>query len=108
MNKPVITDTCQDPTNFDVTMKLIGDYWTLRLVDAIAADEVRFCEIERRLPDSNPATLSNRLKKMEEAGLVDRQVETLDRQSVCYRLSSKGREVMPIVESIKAFTQGAS
>lgn len=96
---------CEDQSVFDDAIKLIGDFWTLRIVDAIRDDEVRFCEIERRILDINPATLTGRLKKLEEAGLIDRLVETQDRQSVSYALTDRGKRILPILESIKDFTQ---
>ena len=99
------TTTCKDPVIFDEAMKLVGDFWTLRLVDAIRDDEVRFCEIERRIPDINPATLTGRLKKLEEASVIDRRVETLDKQSVCYALTERGKGIIPILESIRSFTE---
>ena len=95
---------CTDPVVFDEAMKLIGDFWTLRLIDAIRDDEVRFCEIERRVPDINPATLTGRLKKLEDAGVVDRLIETKDKQSVSYVLTERGRRILPVLESIKDFT----
>lgn len=95
---------CEDPVAFDEAIKLIGDFWTLRLVDALRGEEVRFCEIERRIPDISPATLTGRLKKLESAGVVDRLVETKDRQSVAYALTERGRHIIPVLESIKAFT----
>lgn len=96
---------CENPVAFDEAMKLVGDFWTLRLVDAIRNDEVRFCEIERRIPDISPATLTGRLKKLEESGIIDRRVETLDRQSVCYALTPRGLGILPVLESIKNFTE---
>jgi DNA-binding HxlR family transcriptional regulator len=107
MNNKVadIDVTCQSPALLDEAMKLVGDFWTLRLVDAIRHDEVRFCEIERRIPDISPATLTGRLKKLEESGIIDRRVETLDRQSVCYALTPRGLGILPVLESIKTFTE---
>lgn len=99
-----IDTSCKNPDMFAATMKLVGDYWTLRLVDVIRDDEVRFCEIERRLPDINPATLTARLKKLEEAEIVDRLIETKDRQSVSYVLTGRGKQLLPVLESIKNFT----
>ncbi len=96
---------CKNPVVFDEAMKLIGDFWTLRLIDVIRNDEVRFCEIERRVPDISPATLTGRLKKLEEAGVVDRLVETKDKQSVSYILTERGHRMLPILESIKYFTK---
>lgn len=105
MNVDMATETCTDPTAFDEAMKLIGDFWTLRLVDAIGNDEVRFCELERRIPDINPATLTSRLKKLEEAGVIDRRSGILDKQSVSYSLTLRGAGILPILESIKSFTE---
>jgi DNA-binding HxlR family transcriptional regulator len=102
-----IPTTCRSVSVFDEAMKLLGDFWTLRIVDAIRHDEVRFCEIERRLPAVNPATLSARLKKLEEQGLVSRTAETIDRQSVCYSLTPRGFKILPVLESIKKFTNEA-
>lgn len=107
MNVDIATKTCKDPVAFDEAMKLIGDFWTLRLVDAIRDDEVRFCEIERRVPDINPATLTNRLRMLGEAGVIDRRVETLDKQSVSYALTARGLGIVPVLESIKQFTEDA-
>ena len=102
------TTSCQNPTVFDEAMKLIGDFWTLRIVDAIQHDEVRFCEIERRIPDINPATLTARLKKLEEADVVDRRTDAQARHSVSYALTERGAHILPILESIKAFTKSSS
>ena len=101
------TDACSTPAAalaFDDAMKLVGDFWTLRIIDAIRESELRFCEIERALSDSNPATLTGRLKRLEEAGVVQRNCETRDRQSVTYELTEKGYDLIPVLDAIKAFT----
>lgn len=100
-----VDTSCKNSDAFAATMKLVGDYWTLRIVDAVRDDEVRFCEIERRLPEINPATLTSRLKKLEDAGMIDRLVETKDKQSVSYILTSRGKQLLPVLESIQAFTE---
>lgn len=97
--------SCKSPVVFDEAMKLIGDFWTLRVVDAIEDDDVRFCEIERRIPDISPATLTGRLKRLEESQVIERRVEAQDRQSVSYKLTAKGRRILPILAAIKEFTQ---
>ena len=97
--------SCKDPVLFDEAMKLIGDFWTLRLVDAIQSDEVPFCELERRIRDISPATLTGRLKKLEESDVIDRLTETKDKQSVSYRLTERGQRILPVLASIKAFTE---
>lgn len=90
--------------DFDRASHLLGDFWTLQIADALRQDELRFCEIERAIPTINPATLTGRLKKLEEAEVVVRNVETRDRQSVTYSLTEKGQGIIPILDAIKSFT----
>ncbi len=101
MNEPLPTCSSQD---FDRASHLLGDFWTLQIVDAIREAELRFCEIERAVPAISPATLTGRLKKLEDATVICRHIETRDRQSVTYTLTDKGRGVLPVVDAIRQFT----
>ena len=85
--------------------KLLGDFCTLRVIETIGGGELRFGELQRGLDNFNPVTLTSRLKKMEEAGLIVRQVETVDKQSVTYALTEKGKDCLPVIEAIKTFTR---
>lgn len=89
---------------FDEAMKLLGDFWTLRIVDALSTNELRFCGIERAIAPCNPVTLSNRLKKLEDAGFIARKVETVDKQSVAYALTDKGHGILDVLNAIRVFT----
>lgn len=104
INSKNICDSPQTVTSFENTMKFIADFWTLRIIDTIRDKELRFCEIERLLPKANPATLTGRLKRLEQFGAIQRLEETRDKQSVTYKLTKKGNETLPIIEAIKAFT----
>ena len=100
-------DSCNSTAaedSFNNTLKVLGDFWVLRIIGALAGSPQRFCELERTLKNSNPVTLTNRLKKLEEHEYVERTAESTDKQSVSYALTNKGQAVLPIVESIKAFS----
>lgn len=84
-------------------LKMLGDFWTLAIIQAIDGRQMRFVELARELPDANPTTLSNRLKKLEQQGIITRQKETIDKLSVVYSLTEKGRGVMPILKEIRTF-----
>lgn len=89
------------------TMKLIGDYWTLRIIDALKNGETRFCELQRQLDNLNPTTLTSRLKKLEDAGIVMRSVETVDKVSVTYRLSDLGQQAVKVITALYGFAAKA-
>lgn len=92
------------PSACIATMKLLGDYWTLRIIDTLKFGEVRFCEIQRSLDNLNPVTLTSRLKRLEEAGLVARTEETVDKISVSYSLTETGHEVLPVIKALDRFS----
>ncbi len=85
------------------TMKLFGDYWTLRIIDGLQISKMRFCELQRNLNNLNPVTLTSRLKKLEEAGLVTRSVASKDKISVEYSLTDLGTKSLPIIQSLTDF-----
>lgn len=84
-------------------LKILGDYWTLQIIQSLADREMRFSELERELPQINPTTLAGRLKKLENQGIISRSKETLNKLSVFYALTDKGRGILPILAQIKHF-----
>ena len=86
-------------------LKLLGDYVTLRIVDFLRVDELRFTELQRSIGDVNSVTLSNRLKRLEAAGIIERKEATIDRQSVAYRLTALGTGLLPVLREIQNFTR---
>lgn len=89
------------------SLKLLADYWTLRIIDALEPGPLRFCELQRALDNLNPATLSGRLKKLEQANLISRHDEASDGCTVAYYLSPLGRESLPVLEALNDFSTKA-
>ncbi len=86
-------------------LKAIGDYWTLAIIGALGDGERRFCEIERAIAGVNPVTLTARLKKMEQLGLIERRTESEKKIPVIYALTEDGLELLPITVSIRRFAE---
>lgn len=109
-NETTLTDqneACESvdaEATFNDTLKVLGDFWVLRIISVLEANPQRFCELERSLKNSNPVTLTKKLKKLEESGFVARKSESVDKQSVNYLLTDKGRAVLPVVTEIKRFS----
>ncbi|GII77795.1 hypothetical protein Sru01_27770 [Sphaerisporangium rufum] len=82
-------------------LSVIGDLWTLAIVMTLQASEMRFNELQRAIPRVNAVTLSGRLKKMEEAGLVSRTTESRGRQSTVYALTPLGERLSPIMDALR-------
>lgn len=96
------------PHTCTATLKLLGDFWTLRIIEALEPGTLRYCEIQRALENVNPVTLTNRLQKLEYAGLVARMEEVIDKISVSYNLTPRGREALPILAALGTFSKKIS
>ena len=78
------------------TAEVVCGKWTLLLVRELAEGRSRFCELERSLQGISPRTLSLRLRGLEDEEIVAR--------TECdYVLTDKGRALLPIVESLRAY-----
>lgn len=84
-------------------ISLLGDTWTLAIIGSLAKEEQRFCELQRSLDGLNPVTLTQRLKKLEKEKIVKRIEETVDKISVVYRLTPKGRSILPVIEQLEKY-----
>jgi DNA-binding HxlR family transcriptional regulator len=57
------------------------------------------------LNDINPTTLADRLKRLEMEGVVVKEKETIDKLSVVYALTEKGKGILPIVREFEKFAE---
>ena len=85
------------------TADIVCGKWTLLIVRDLAEGRARFCELERSLGGISPRTLSLRLRALEEEGIVHRQTYPEVPPRVEYALTEKGRALVPIVESMRAY-----
>ena len=83
--------------------ELVCGKWTLLLVRDLAEGRSRFCELERSLAGISPRTLSLRLRELEEQGIVERHTYPEVPPRVEYALTDKGRDLLPIVDSMRDF-----
>lgn len=87
---------------------MLGDFWTLAIIQVLIPGEKRFKEIQNEISGISPTTLSSRLKKLESEGLISRKTETVDKLSVVYALTKKGHGILPVLREIKKFSANFS
>lgn len=77
--------------------ELLCTRWTMLLVRELICGSSRFNELRRGLPRMSPALLSQRLKELEEAGIVER-VPVEDEPWIDeYHLTESGLELRPLI-----------
>ena len=85
------------------SLKILSDYWTLRVIDELSdGSTLRFNELERRIEGVNTATLSKRLKDMQDSSLIERVEKS--RADVAYSLTELGGEAIPLLNAVNHFS----
>ncbi|HUD20324.1 MAG TPA: helix-turn-helix domain-containing protein [Patescibacteria group bacterium] len=84
-------------------LKMLGDFWTLAIIQALHDGDKRFAQLQRDISRVNPTTLTSRLKRLEKQGIIKREEETVDKLSVVYSLTPKGTGILPILKEIRLF-----
>ena len=83
--------------------EIIGAKWTALLVHDLSEGPRRFSELERACPGISPRTLSERLHKLEEEGIVLRRSYPETPPRVEYELTEKGAALLPIIAAMREF-----
>src|ERR1700731_1353145 len=84
------------------TADIISGKWTLLIIPVLASGVKRFNQLERSLCGISPKTLSERLRSLEEEGILVRQMFAEVPPRVEYSLTEKGRDLVDVIESMRS------
>ena len=79
--------------------------WILHIIYELSSGKRRFCHLQEAVGNANSRTLSERLKELEEQGLVHREVIHTIPPWVEYSLTDKGVEMCRLVEGVAAWAR---
>lgn len=92
--------TYNHPCGIAQTLDVLGDRWTLLILRDLMAGLHRYNDILESCAGMSPNVLSDRLKRLEAEGLVDRSYYKELPPRVEYTLTEKGWSVRPILSSL--------
>lgn len=81
-------------------LKILGDKWSGLIIRELTAGPCRFGGLEPALPGISPRTLSQRLTSLQESGIITKKVYAEAPPRVEYRLTAKGQDLIPILQSM--------
>jgi DNA-binding HxlR family transcriptional regulator len=79
--------------------------WTVVLLREFIAGSTRFNDLRRGVPRMSPALLSQRLKELEAAGVISRNLSKSEPGVFEYRLTDSGEELKPLIEAFGIWGQ---
>jgi DNA-binding HxlR family transcriptional regulator len=87
------------------TADLLERRWQLSILYAALTGALRFSEFADAVAGISPRMLSERLRELEGAGLIERTVLPTSPPSVEYRLTQRGRRLAPIIEAMRTYAR---
>lgn len=85
---------------------LISGKWKLEILSALSRGPARWSQLTHGFPDAAPNVLTRQLRKLEQDGMILRQViGERPPQVVEYRLTPKSEAMLPFLEALEAWDQ---
>ena len=82
------------------TLDILGDKWTLLVVRDIFFGKHTFKELQQSTERIPSNILADRLKRLEQESIIERELYQERPKRYAYKLTKKGRELMPVMKSL--------
>ena len=90
---------------FHAAIELIGKRWSGAIIWSLSDGPLRYAQVKKAIPGLSDRLLSQRLRELEAAGLVDREVRDELPVQVVYRLTEKGEALEPAIDSLGVWAE---
>ena len=90
---------------FHEAVELIGARWTGAILHVLMTGTVRYAELRAAVPEISDRMLCERLRMLEDAGIIVRTVSAPPPVRVDYELTGKGRALQPALDAIAAWAE---
>lgn len=90
---------------YEKAIELLGKKWTGLIVRMLLGGPRRFGEFRQQVPALNDRVLSDRLRELEEEGVVQRVVHDTKPVLIEYELTERGRQLEPVVLAIQDWAE---
>ena len=103
--KKAVIDACNEPCPIERGMRIIGGKWKGSILWHLQDGPVRFNDLARQLGGASKKMVAQRLKEMEDIGLVQRQVLSTRPVAVAYEITAFGRSSLTVLEQLKEWAE---
>ncbi len=86
---------------FEAAFELLGKRWTGLIIHGLLQGPGRFKDLSESIPNMSDRMLAERLKELESAGIIERNVYPETPVRIEYKLTDKGKELEQVMESVQ-------
>ena len=89
--------------SFQQAARLVAQRWVPQIVWVLLGGELRYSSLRDAIPEISDTLLSERLRELEEAGIVTRSVTPSTPVLIEYGLTDRGRDLAGVIEGLSAW-----
>jgi DNA-binding HxlR family transcriptional regulator len=82
-------------------LQIVGDRWSGLILICLLEEPMRFIDIQRSAGGVNSRTLTQKLRALEAAGLIERQTYKEYPPRTVYRVTKKARDLKEAISGLK-------
>ena len=103
--KKTVVNVCLEPCAIEKGMRLIGGKWTGSIIFHLKDGPVRFNDLSRMLGGASKKMIDQRLKELENRGMVERKVIDDRPVAVTYELTEFGASALDILDDLRIWSE---
>ncbi len=100
-----VIEPCLGPCSIERGMRILGGKWKGSILWHVKDEPVRFNDLARQLGGASKKVVSDRLKEMEEIGLLQRIVYSERPPAVAYQITDFGKTALGVLETLKDWAE---
>ncbi|MAG76263.1 MAG: transcriptional regulator [Colwelliaceae bacterium] len=100
-----VLNACLEPCAIEKGMRLIGGKWKGSIIYHLKDGAVRFNDLSRMLGGATKKMVDQRLKELEQEGMVKRNVLSERPIAVSYELTEFGRTALQILDDLRQWSE---
>lgn len=100
-----VINACTEPCAIEKGMRLIGGKWTGSIIFHLKDGPVRFNDLNRMLGGASKKMIDQRLKELEERGMVIRTVLNDRPVAVTYELTEFGASALQLLDDLRIWSE---
>ena len=104
--RKLAVDTCPEPCPIERGMRILGGKWTESILWHLKDNPVRFNDLSRMIGGASKKIITERLRHLEQQGLVCRTVLDTSPVAVEYSLTPLGRTALQFLDQLREWSEG--
>lgn len=90
---------------FEKAFEILGKRWNGLIIQMLLRDKKRFSDINQSIPNLSPRMLTERLKVLENEGIIKRTVYPEVPVRIEYELTNKGKDLDKVMKTIQEWAE---